>query len=222
MIEEGGTRLLEVQIKIGDIKSNLTELATKMSAGTTSLEGLKKVRENSLQQLEAIKNEIAENRKEIRRLKRDRDRLSKEIVIKQSQYAVISNEAAELRSNLGENSKELRSNLGENSKKIRGVEGQLDKLTRDLINLRSDYVRSQTAIKVFSRRISDLKTRRDRFASTLNDLKKSYADLKVVQREQTKRSKNLERTLERRIAQRESRENRCIRSRSSGGVCHST
>ena len=196
MIEEGGTHLLEVQIKIGDIKSNLTELATRMSAGTTSLEGLKKVRENSLQQLEAIKNEIAENRKEIRRLKRDRDRLSKEIVIKQSQYRAISNEAAE-----------LRSNLGENSKKIRGVEGQLDKLTRDLINLRSDYVRSQTAIKVFSRRISDLKTRRDRFASTLNDLKKSYADLKVVQREQTKRSKNLERTLERRIAQRESVEN---------------
>ena len=196
MIEEGGTRLLEVQIKIGDIKSNLTELATRMSAGTTSLEGLKKVRENSLQQLEAIKNEIAENRKEIRRLKRDRDRLSKEIVIKQSQYAVISNEVAE-----------LRSNLGENSKKIRGVEGQLDKLTRDLINLRSDYVRSQTAIKVFSRRLNDLKTRRDRFTSTLNDLKKSYADLKVVQRDQIKRSKNLERTLDRRIAQRGSVEN---------------
>ena len=196
MIEEGGTHLLEVQIKIGDIKSNLTELATRMSAGTTSLEGLKKVRENSLQQLEAIKNEIAENSKEIRRLKRERDGLSKEIGIKQSQYEAISNEAAE-----------LRSTLGENSKKIRGVEGQLDRLTRDLINLRSDYFRSQTTIKVFSRRLNDLKTRRDRFTSTLNDLKKSYADLKVVQREQIKRSKNLERTLERRSAQRESVEN---------------
>ena len=193
MIEEGGTRLLEVQIKIGDIKSKLTELATKMSAGTTSLEGLKKVRENSLQQLEAIKNEIAENRKEIRRLKQERDHLSKEIAIKQSQYKAVSNEAAQ-----------LRSNLGENSKKIREVERQLDKLTRDLFNLRSDQVRSQTTIKVFSRRLNDLKTRKDRFASTLNDLKKSYGDLKAVQREQIKRSKSLERTLERRIAQRES------------------
>ncbi|MDH4292305.1 MAG: hypothetical protein OEV56_06840, partial [Dehalococcoidia bacterium] len=154
------------------------------------------MRENSLQQLEAIKNEIAENSKEIRRLKRERDGLSKEIGIKQSQYEAISNEAAE-----------LRSTLGENSKKIRGVEGQLDRLTRDLINLRSDYFRSQTTIKVFSRRLNDLKTRRDRFTSTLNDLKKSYADLKVVQREQIKRSKNLERTLERRSAQRESVEN---------------
>jgi chromosome segregation protein len=193
MIEEGGTRLLEVQIKIGDIKSKLTELATKMSAGTTSLEGLKKVRENNLRQLEAIKNEIAENRKEIRRSKREHDSLSKEIVIKQSQYEAVSNEAAE-----------LRSNLGENSKKLRRVESQLDKLTQDLINLRSDYVRSQTAIRVFSRRLNDLKTQRDKLTSTLNDLKRSYADLKTVQREQTKRSKNLERTLERRFTQRES------------------
>ncbi len=193
MIEEGGTRLLEVQIKIGEIKSKLTELATKMSAGTTSLEGLKKVRENSLQQLDAIKNEITENRKEIRRLRRERDRLSKEIDIQQSQYEAVSNEAAE-----------LRSNLGENSKKIREVEGQLERLTRDLINLRSNYVRSQTAMKVFSGRLNDLKTRKEKFTSTLNDLKKSYADLKMVQREQIKRSKNLERTLERRSAQRES------------------
>jgi chromosome segregation protein len=196
MIEEGGTRLLEVQIKIGENKSKLTELTTKMSAGTTSLDGLKKVRENSVQQLDAIKNEIAENRKEIRRLKREGDRLSKEIITKQSQYEAISKEAAE-----------LRSNLGENSKKIRRVESQLDKLTRDLINLRSDYVKSQTAIRVTSRRLKDLNTRRDRFTPTLNALKKSYADLKAVQREQIKRSKNLERTLERRIAQRGSVEN---------------
>jgi chromosome segregation protein len=193
MVEEGGTRLLEVQIKIGEIKSKLTELTTKMSAGTTSLEGLKKVRENSLQQLEAIKNEIAENRKEIRRLKREHDRFSKEIAIKRSQYEEVSNESAQ-----------LRSNLGKNSKKIREVERQLEKLTQNLINLRSDYVRSQTTIKVFSRRLNDLKTRRDRFTFTLNDLKKSYADLKTVQREQIKRSKSLERTLERRITQRES------------------
>jgi len=200
-IEEGGTRLLEVQVKIGDIKSKLTELATKMSAGTTSLEGLKKVRENNLQQLEAIKNEITENRKEIQQLKQEHDRLSKEIALKQSQYETVSNEAAQ-----------LRSNLGENSKKVREVERQLDKLTKNLIDLRSDYIRSQTTIKVFSHRLNDLKTRRDRFTSTLNDLKKSYVDLKTVQREQINQSRNLERTLERRIAQRESVEKEIIQA----------
>lgn len=193
MVEEGGTQLLGVQIKIGDIKSKLTELTTKMSAGTTSLEGLKKVRENNIQQLEAIKNEIAENRKEIRRLKRERERFSKEVAIKKSQYDAVSNEAAQ-----------LRANLGENSKKIQEVERQLDKLTQSLIDLRSDHAKSQTTTKVLSRRLNELKTNRDRFMSTLNDLKKSFLDLKSVQKEQINRSRSLERTLDRRIAQRES------------------
>ena len=193
MVEEGGTHLLDVQIKTGDVKSKLTELTTKISAGTTSLEGLKKVRENNLQQLGAIKTEIAENRKVIRRLKRERDRLSKEIAIKQSEYEAVSNEAAQ-----------LRANLGGNSKKIREVERRLDRLTQSLIALRSDHARSETTIKVLSRRLKDLNNRRDRFTSTLNDLKKSFLDLKMVQKEQMKRSKSLERTLDRRIAQRES------------------
>lgn len=193
MVEEGGTQLLGVQIKIGDIKSKLTELTTKMSAGTTSLEGLKKVRENNIQQLEAIKNEIAENRKEIRRLKRERKRLSKEVAVKQSRYDAVSNEVAQ-----------LRANLGENSKKIHEVERRLDELTQSLIDLRSGHARSQTTIKVLSRRLNELKTSRDRFMSTLNDLKKSFLDLKSVQKEQINRSRSLKRTLDRRIAQRES------------------
>ena len=193
MVEEGGTRLLEVQIKIGDVKSKLTELTTKMSAGTTSLEGLKKVRDNNLQHLEAIKNEIAENRKEILRLKRERNRLSKQITIKQSQYDTISNEVAQ-----------LRANLGKNSKKTREVERRLDRFYQNLVVLRSEHARSKMTIKVLSRRLKDLNNRRDRFTSTLNDLKKSFMDLRAVQKEQIKRSKDLERTLERRIAQRES------------------
>ncbi|KPV64294.1 MAG: Chromosome partition protein Smc [Candidatus Bathyarchaeota archaeon BA2] len=193
MVEEGGTQLLGVQIKIGDVKSKLTELTTKMNAGTTSLEGLKKVRENNLEQLRSIKNEIGENRKEIRRLKREREGISKEIAFKQFQYDAISNETAQ-----------LRANLGENSKKIKEVEQQIDKLTQSLINLRSNYIRSQTTIKVLSRRLNELKTRRDRFESTLNDVKKSFLDLKSVQKEQINRLRNLERTLERRITQKQS------------------
>ncbi len=192
MVEEGGTQLLEVQVKIGDIRSKLTELNTKMSAGTTSLEGLKKVRENSTQQLETIKNEVAESRKDVTRLRRQRNCLTEEIKTKQSQYDAISGEAAQ-----------LRANLGENSKKIREVEQQLDNLTQSLITLRSDHAKSQMRTKVFTRRLSDLNNRKDRFTSTLNDIKKSYLDLKTVQKEQIERSKELEKTLVRRTTQRE-------------------
>ncbi|NIQ06231.1 MAG: hypothetical protein GWO20_11075, partial [Candidatus Korarchaeota archaeon] len=192
-VEEGGTRVLEVQIKIGEIKSKLTELTTKIGAGTASLEGLRKVRENNLQQLEAIKNEIVENRKKIRLLKRMHDRLSEMIGTKQSQHDAIQNETAQ-----------LWANLGENSEKIRQVEQQLDRLYQNLMGLRSDHTKSQMTIRVLSGRLHDLNARKDRFASTINELKGSLKDLQNVQNEQKTRLKNLQRTLDQRIIQKDS------------------
>ena len=193
IVEEGGTRVFEVQIKIGDTKSKLTELVTKIDVGTVSLEGLKKVRDNNIQQLKAINNEIEESRKKVRKLRREHNRISKEITTKQSQHNDISSQAAE-----------LRENLGENSKKIRGLEQQLDKLSQNLVTLRGNRARSKAHVKVLSRRLTDLHARKEKFASNLNELKKSLDDLKEVQKEQKDRLKNLQRTLDRRTVQTES------------------
>ncbi len=193
VVEEGGTQVLGVQIEIGDAKSKLIELTTKIDAGTASFEGLKKVEENNLQQLEAIKSEIAENRKNIRRLARRHDRLAKEIATKQSQYDSVSDKAAQ-----------LRANLGENSKKAQSVEQRLEKLYQKILTLRSEDAQRQTTIRALARRLRNLKTSRGKLSSTFNDLQKSFADLKTVQNEQKERLKNLRKTLDAKIAQRES------------------
>lgn len=193
MIEERGTRLLEVQYNVGEVRSKMTELSTKIGAGTSSLDGLRKVMENNIQKLEAIKHEIRDNRNEIRRLKRERERFLTEIAQKQADYDKVSNEAAQ-----------LRSSLGENSKKIRQVEEKLEKRTQELVDFRSDAIQSRTSLKVLTRQLNDLVKRKESFESNLGALKKSYADLKTVQREQINRSKNLEKTVERRLAQEES------------------
>ncbi|KPV63159.1 MAG: Chromosome partition protein Smc [Candidatus Bathyarchaeota archaeon BA1] len=192
VVEESGARVLEVQIKIGDLKSRLTELTTKIGAGTTTLEGLKKVKESSLQQLEVIEREIAENRDRIQRLKLERDRLSKEITTKQAQHDAIANETAQ-----------LWAGLGENSKKIQEIEQRLDKLYQESITLRGDHAQSQTTVKVLSRRLEDLNARKDRLVATLNELEKSFTDLEGVQREQKARLKRLQQTLDRRTTQKE-------------------
>lgn len=206
-VEEGSTQVLEVQIKIGDIKSKLTELTTKIGAGTMSLEGLKKVRENSLQQLEPIKNEIAESRKKVQQLKRQHDRLSKEVAIKRSEHDSISSEAAQ-----------LRANLGENSKKIREMEQQLDKLYQNLFVLRSDHARSQATIKVLSRRLNDINTRKERFTSSLEALKKSFRDLKEVKKKQVKQLKTLQQALDRKKVQKESMEKEIVEAGKIAGT----
>ncbi|MEM2280752.1 MAG: chromosome segregation protein SMC [Candidatus Bathyarchaeia archaeon] len=192
IVEEGGSQVLRVQMKIGELKSKITELTTKISSGKTSLESLRKVRENNLQQYQTIRNEIRENRLKIRRLKAEYERVLNEIKVKQKEHDAVAQEAAQ-----------LWESLGENSRKIREIELQLDKNYKRLAFLRSEQAKSQTAIKIRERRLKDLAERKERFASTLAELEKSMAELERVQREQKNQLKSLERTLERRIAQKE-------------------
>ena len=192
IVEEGGSQVLKVQMKIGELKSKLTELTTKISSGKTSLEGLIKIRENNLQQYQSIRNEIRENRLKIRRLKSEYEHILTEINAKQAEHDALAQEAAQ-----------LWENLGENSKKIREMELQLDKNYKRLTYLRSEHAKGQTAIKIRERRLRDLNERKERLAITLDELGKSLAELEKVQKEQKTQLKNFERMLERRIAQKE-------------------
>ncbi len=192
MVEEGGSRVLEVQIKIGDLKSRLTELSTKIGAGTTTLEGLKKVRENNIQQYESMRKEIIENRKETRRLKRRKERLLKEIEVQQVEHDALANETTQLWEGIGENSRE-----------IRETERHLDRLYQELADLKAEYARKQTSKKVLAHRLSDLKSRKERFVGTLGELEKSFGDLKEVQKEQKTQLGNLQKSLERKMLQKE-------------------
>jgi chromosome segregation protein len=192
IVEEGGSQVLRVQIKIGELKSKLTELATKISSGKTGIEGLTRVRENDFQQVRSIRKEIGENRLKIRRLRREHERISEEISGKQTEHDILAQEAAQ-----------LWDNLGENSKRIREIELCLDGDYEKLTLIRSNQVKSETAIKLRARRLRDLSERKERFASTLKDIERSFGELDKVQKEQKIQLKNLEKNLERRKAQRE-------------------
>jgi chromosome segregation protein len=198
-VEEGSTKVLEVQIKAGEIKSRLTELTTKISASTASVEGLKKARDNSLQQLQAIENEIAENRKNLRPLQLEYNRLSKAITAKQTRHDALGNETTQ-----------LWGNLGENNKRIREIEQRLDKLSQDFIGLKGVNTQSLTTVRMLSDRLEDLTARKQRFTSSLSELNKSMVDLNEVQKEQKTRLKTLQQTLERRIAQKEAVEHEIV------------
>jgi len=192
MVEEGGSQVLKVQIKIGELKSRITELTTKISSGRASLEGLKRVRENNFQQYQSIRKEIRENRLGIRRLRRKYERILKEIAAEQAEHDAFAEEAAK-----------LWENLGENSRRIHEIEQQIDKHYKRLTYLRSEHAKNRTSIKVRVRSLKDLMERKERFTATLGELEKSLAELEKVQEEQKTRLRNLGRMLDRRIAQKE-------------------
>jgi chromosome segregation protein len=195
IVEEGGSQVLRVQVRIGELKSKLTELATKISSGKTSLEGLERIRRNHVEQHQSIQKEIHENCLRIRQLRNEYNKISDQITQKQTEHDALAQETAQ-----------LWENLGENSKRIREVELKLEDDYKRIALLRSEYLKNQTTIRVRNRRRKDLQDRKVRFSDTLGELEKSSAELENVQKEQKTQLKNLERTRERRIAQKEAAE----------------
>jgi chromosome segregation protein len=192
MVEEGGSQVLKVQIKIGELKSKLTELTTKISSGQASLESLRRVRENNLEQNQTIKQEIQENRLQIRKLRTEHENLQSQISEKEAEHETLAQETAE-----------LWGGLDDNSKKIRQIEMKIDARYRKLSFLRSEYLKEKNAIQLTSRRLRELEGRKARFTATLEEIETSLNDLDKVQNEQKAQLKSLEHTLERRSAQRE-------------------
>ena len=192
MVEEGGSQVLKVQIRIGELKSRLTEITTKISAGQASLESLKRIRENNLEQHQSIRKEIQENRKHIKKLHNENERLQSHIKEKEGEHETLAQETAL-----------LWSGLGENSKKIHQLEAQTDSRYRRLAFLRSEYLRERNAVSLSSRRLKEMNDRKARFTATLEEIENSLEELDKVQKEQKAQLRSLEKTLEKRSGQRE-------------------
>jgi len=192
IVEEGGSQVVKVQINIGELKSKLTELTTKISSGQSSFEGLKRVRENTLEQHQTLHSEIRENRLKIRKLRVENEAIQSQITAKEAEHDALAQETAQ-----------LWENLGENSEKIREAEVQIDNNYKRLTFLKSESAKVGNAIQLASRRLRELNERKARFAATLSELENSLTELDKVQKGQKTQLKNLEHTIERRTIQRE-------------------
>ncbi len=195
VMEDGSSQVMKVQIRVGELKSKLTELTTKISSGQASLESLKRVRENNLQQYETIRNEIHQNRLNIRRQRTGFVNLEAQITAKQTEHDALAQETAQ-----------LWENLGENSAKIRGIETEIDTHNRRLALLRSEYTQAKTFVKASSGRLRELSARKERFTASLAEVETSLTELDRIQKQQKIQLKVLEKTIEKRNAQKEAAE----------------
>ena len=192
IVEGGGTKIMQVQIQIGELKSNLTELNSKVSSGQSTLEGLKRVRENNQQQYQSLKEEVKENRLSIRRLSAENDKIQAEITFKQTEHDDLAQESAT-----------LWGNLGENSKKVRELQLRIDNHHKRIAYLRSEYAKSQNVMQINNGRLKELNSRKERFNQTLKEIENSLKELNKVQKEQKSQLKHLEQTIERKKIQRD-------------------
>jgi chromosome segregation protein len=195
IVEDGGSQVMKVQIRIGELKSQLTELNSKVSSGQASIESLTKVKENNLQQYQNIRSEIQQNRLSIRKYRVDFEGLQTQINEKSAEHEALAQETSQ-----------LWANLGENSQKTRDIEQQIENHNKRLAFLRSEFTKGKTFIKASSGRLRELSARKERFTATLAEVEKSLSELDSVQKEQKLQLKNLEKTIEKRLGQKEAAE----------------
>jgi chromosome segregation protein len=192
IVGDGGSQVMKVQIRVGELKSKLTELNSKVSSGQASLDSLKRVGENNLQQCETFREQIRQNRLNIRKQRAEYETLNAQVTAKQAEHEALAQETAQ-----------LWANLGDNSKKTHEIEAQIEVRNKRLTFLRSEFSRSKTFIKASSGRLRELSARKERFTTTLAEVEKSLAELDAVQKEQKVQLKNLEKNIEKRTSQRE-------------------
>ena len=191
-LEEGGSEVLKVQITIGELKSKLTELSTKISSGQASFESLKRVRENNLAQQESIRNEIRENRLKIRVFRSQHEKIKDQMAQKELEHDALAKETAQ-----------LWEGLGDNNQQIRAMEAEIANNVKRLAYLRSEYTKDKSALRLCTGRIKNLNVRKERFLTSLLEIEKSLSELEQVQKDQKNQFKNLEHTIERKKIQKE-------------------
>lgn len=195
IVEDGGSQVMRVQIKIGDLKSKLSELNSKISSGQSSLESLKRVGQNNQEQYETLRKEIQQNRLSIRKQRVEFEQIQTQISTKEAEHEALAQETAQ-----------LWGHIGENGAKVREIEAQMGVHNRRLAFLRSEFTKSKTFIKANSGRLRELCARKERFTTTLSEVETSLAELDKVQKEQKVQLKNLEKIIEKRTAQKEAAE----------------
>ncbi len=193
MGDGASSQVMRAQIRVGELKSKFSELNSRISSGQASLDSFKRMRENNQAQYETLRNEIHQNRLNIRRQRAEFEALQTELTAKKAEHEALAQETAQ-----------LWGNLGDNSKKTREIEVQIGAQNKRLSVLRAEFTKSKTFIKDSSGRLRELGARKERLTTTLAEVETSLAELDKVQKEQKIQLKNLEKNIEKRQLQKSS------------------
>ena len=191
-LEQGGSEVLKVQIKVGELKSKLTELNSRINSGQSSLDSFKRVKENNIAQHDSLQKEIRDNRLKIRQYRAEFEKIKAELAEKQAQHETLAKETAQ-----------LWEGLDGNNQQIHQLDGQTDGYVRRLAFLRSEYKQDKAALRLCVGRLKNLNARKEKFITSQAEIEKSLGELEQVQRDQKAQLKNLEHMIEKKKLQKE-------------------
>jgi len=185
--EDKRNQILQIEVRIGKLRSRLGELTSKVSSGKSILDDLRKSKIDVERRIEIVKKEMAELKGKIKQLTLERDSIIKELAEKQSVYDAVSGEIDDVRSKLEEKNRE-----------ISEAEHLLEKIRVEATKVQSEQAKSQSKIDVYSERLRNLQDKKRALSSSLKRLEEAFKDLQNIRKEQESQLKNLRDILTRR------------------------
>ncbi|RJS85096.1 chromosome segregation protein SMC [Candidatus Bathyarchaeota archaeon] len=184
---EKRNQILQIQVRIGELRSRLSELSSKIKSGESLLNDLGKARIEYESQIEDLRKKIIESENRVKHLISERNFLLKEVSDKQSMYNALNEEIDGERSRLEERNREI-----EENEKI------LERIRAKAMNLRSLEAKSKSRIEVHSERLKNLEKKRKELKFSLKRLEEALKNLQNLQKEQEARLGSLKDSLLRR------------------------
>ncbi len=191
-VEANQTKFFQIQMEIGDLRSKLVELSTRITSYKTSLDNLTRVKQNAEQQIEFLCQEIENIKNKINELAPTRDLLKREIAEKQSAFEIMNEETLK-----------ARSSMNEVTRRLREIENQIEQIHREVIKLRSQRAETESKVNIYSERLRNLEDRKVDYADASNRLEKSLRDLENICKERIERLTLLQESLKKKTEKKE-------------------
>ncbi|MCD6528906.1 chromosome segregation protein SMC [Candidatus Bathyarchaeota archaeon] len=188
VVEEKRSELLNVQMRINEVKGRINELSDSVERYENLCQELSLTRQERSNKLQDLKRQIEESRERIEDLSEYVSTLSRDVQAKQSEYEALSSRI-----------KEERSKVAEQSREVRELEERLNELypkivdKRDLINRKEN--RMQTLKEERDRTMELI----ERYSLNIEEMKSSLSELRKFMEEESSRLKEGENSIEKKL-----------------------
>ena len=182
VMDKGGDRLVLLQKEIGDLNSRIAGLKTTISTATINIKSYENMRKEKIETLKSLRKQIAETRRELRRIEKSKEEIEK-----------ILSEKRKARKEILRKINEIKSSLNENLAKLSSMEEEIKQLERELGRLEVKIKAERESCGILEDQLNTLQNRREAFKNLYENFS---ARLKQITNLKEKEQKAFENTVQ--------------------------
>ena len=171
---------IEIQKRIGDLSAQIAASKAEIEATATNLSRFTNIRNESLQHLKSLENDIQKSKADLEKLRR-----------KFADIELSLREKENARKNILFKLDEIKQNLSSRTSQIKEVDNEIEDLRKKITGINNQLINSLDKIKVLSEIVTVFEERRKVFEAALRNFVNALKTLRSLKQEEQKRLSGL-------------------------------